>query len=497
MISRDNGLSTLRCRLEKSVGIAIDNIAAHGDTDIFPSPDEAALLFFDREEAAKKVMALHDDFVSKSGVSPPELIRCLVPAGYLTQRLATQIPPLWNAYYLAIVIACAPDIERNRVSSDRVFSYRFISPSLGDQIFDTKIGWARFVDATLHDCAHHSYALVTDIADFYHRVRLKTLSQALEKAGIDDSLRKLLIKILIMFDVDHYGLPVGGPGSRLLAELALARADALLDEKRIPFLRFVDDIRLFAKSERESQRYLLALSSLLWEDGFSLNKNKTRVMRSDDLIEEVSLSRATALSSIEGSVTSAETTALLPHDPYTEMRAQMDLQLSRFALRPDSVSRIMQEFSKSRLNVSLCKNLLASVSHLPSEQAGDVLAALLEIPDSLLLIPVFSRLMETLESNLSRLPQPAVDRICERLLTLAFGDEAIVMFDFHRALCIRLLGRLPIQDVDAFDRDLERLSHNTACKLVRREITTVRWRCGIGSCSTCQRGLPDHSHLQG
>ena len=481
MSSRDNGMSALRRRLEQSIVIAIDNIAAHGDTDIFPPPDEAVLLFCDREEAAKKVMALHDDFVSKDMVSSPDLIRCLVPAGYLGQRLATQIPPLWNAYYLAIIIACAPDIERIRVSSSMVFSYRFMSPNTGDQIFDTKIGWAGFMEATVCACTRYSHALVTDIADFYHRIRIKTVAQAMERANMEVSLRELLVKILVIFDVDRYGLPVGGPGSRLLAELVLARTDGLLYQKRIPFIRFVDDIRLFANSEGDAQRHLLALASLLWEDGFSLHKSKTRMTRSGHLIEEVNLSRATVLSSIEGSETSPETAVLLPHDPYSEMRAQMDLQLSRFALRPDSVSTIMREFAKSRLNVSLCRNLISSVSHLPSEQAGEVLAALLEVSDSLVLIPVFSRLMEGLESNLDRLPPLVIDRIRDRLVVLAFGDEAVAAFDFHRALCIRLIGLLPLKDVHTLTRELEQLEVNTVCGLVRREIAAVRGRRGIPS----------------
>jgi hypothetical protein len=410
--------------------------------------------------------------------------------------MATQIPTLWNAYYLAIVIACAPDIERMRVSRSMVFSYRFISPQMGDQIFDTKIGWAGFMDAAVSACNQYSHAIVTDISDFYHRVRIKTVAQAMERAGIEDSMRELMLKLLVILDVDRYGLPVGGPGSRLLAELVLARTDALLDQKRIPFIRFVDDIRLFAKSEGDAHRFLLTLADLLWEDGFSLQKNKTRVMRSCDLIEEVNFSRATALSSIEGSETNAEITVPLPHDPYTEMRAQMDLHFSQFALRPDSVSRIMQEFSKSRLNLSLCRNLLRSVSHLPSEQAGEVLAALLEVSDGLALIPVFSRLMEGLESNLDRLSPSAIDRIRERLAVLAFGDEALVMFDFHRALCIRLLGQLPIKDTDFLAKELEQVEVNTACSLVRREIAAVRGRCGIPSTLACQSVLGDHLFLQ-
>lgn len=489
MISHENRMSMLRSRLEQSMDVAVNNIAAFGDTDIFPPPDEVIGMFRDRQNVVRRVMALHDDFVSTGAMSPPDLIRCLVPAGYLGQRLATQIPPLWNAYYLGIVIACAPRIEHLRVSSSKVFSYRFVSSNDQSQIFDAEIGWSGFMDATVQLSAQDAYVAITDIAHFYHRIRINTVAQALERAGIENSLRELLIKVLEIFEVDRYGLPVGGPASRLLAELVLARVDALLEQKSIPFVRFVDDIRLFAKSEDGAQRSLLVLANILGEDGFFLQKQKTQVIRSVDLIQEINLSRKTALSPMEGAENNAPGVALLPHDPYSELRAQMNQQLSRFASHPDSVARIMREFSKSRLNVSMARNLLASVSYLPTEQAGDVLVALMEISHGSVMIPVFSRLMEALESNLSRLPASAIDTIQERLRALAFGDEAVVMFDFHRALCIRLLGRLPIGDVDSFVLDLDQLEINTASGLVRREIVAVRGQCGMIRTSARQSSL--------
>ena len=473
-------ISSLRNRIEECIPIAIANILSHGDTDIFPLTEDTVLLFSNLEEAVSKVLEIHDEFMSGSAGEQPEMIRFLVPAGYLGQRLATQISPLWNAYYLAIVIACGSEIELKRVTSDMVFSYRFISPTPDGQIFDSTIGWGQFVDATVDACSKYSYALVTDISDFYHRIRTSAISNLLSQTGIEDSLRDVLIRVLELFEVDRYGLPVGGPASRLLAELVLTQIDDLLLIQKVPFIRFVDDVRIFAKSEVNAHRHLLFLSGILWDEGFSLQKNKTQILRSIDLVEELNYSRAFALKSISGVASSSDSLLLIPQDPYSEMRAQINKQLSEFALHPDAVTTLIREFSKKRLNLSLARNLLASISHLPNEQAADVFFALLELTDTLTMVPVFNRLLEAIEKNINRLSQPSIEKIRDRLEDISFSEAAVVMVDFHRALCIRLLGRLPIRNIQFISQNIEMLELSTQCQLIRREIVSFKKKYFMG-----------------
>lgn len=472
--------SSLRNRIEECIQIAIANILSHGDTDIFPLTEDTVLLFSNTEGAVSKVLEIHDELMSGNYDAQPEVIRFLVPAGYLGQRLATQISPLWNAYYLAIVIACGSEIEFKRVTSDMVFSYRFISPTAEGQIFNPTIGWGQFIDATAGACAKYPYALATDISDFYHRIRISAISKLLSQTGIEDSLRKALIRVLELFEVDRYGLPVGGPASRLLAELVLTRIDESLLVQKVAFIRFVDDIRIFAKSEVDAHRHLFLLSNILCDEGFSLQKSKTQILRSIDLVEELNYSRAFALKSIEGVTANSDALMLIPQDPYSEMRAQINKQLSEFALHPDAVTTLIREFSKKRLNLSLARNLLASISHLPNEQAAEVFFALLDLSDTLTMIPIFNRLLEAIEKNINRLSQPSIEKIRDRLESLAFGQAVVVMFDFHRALCIRLLGRLPIGNVQFISLNIERLELVTQCQLIRREIVSFKKRYLIG-----------------
>lgn len=467
-------LTGLQQPIADAIAAAIENVQVNSDTDIFPPPGDADFLLGDRENAVRRVTAIHQDFEHYSAHTPPNVIRCLVPAGYLGQRLASQIPPLWNAYYLALVIACGPAIERVRNASNQVFSYRFIAPVEGEgKIFDGNIGWGGFLDATRQSAANYAHCVVTDISDFYHRIRILAISNALQQAGVENSLCERLVQVLELLEVDRFGLPVGGPASRLLAELMLVRTDRQLQRLHIPFTRFVDDIRLFAASEIDAHRQLVTLAEILSEDGFFLQKAKTRVYRSCDLIEEMDLARATAFATANGNSSTADTTSLLPHDPYSELRAQMDIHLLKFASRRDAVSTIIFEFTKSRLHLSLAKNLLGVLQHLPNEQLDEVLPALLKLAEKPALTPVFARLMEVTESNLTRLSASTRHEVSARLMSIAFGNEAVAVFDFHRALCIRLLAMMPGEKPPSFAQAMKGLETTCNCALVKREIAAA------------------------
>ena len=107
--------------------IAVKNIATHGDTDIFPFPFEYHLFFDEPDKCVATLQELHNNFEEYISTYPTEMIETLSQVGYTGFRLAAQIEPFWNAYYLACVISLAEDIEFTRLPEDAetVFSYRF------------------------------------------------------------------------------------------------------------------------------------------------------------------------------------------------------------------------------------------------------------------------------------------------------------------------------------------------------------------------------------
>ena len=462
-----------------AVSAAIEDVAEHGDTDIFPSSDEAERLYKDRLALLGKVLELHADFSGRAAACPSDVIRCLVPSGYMGYRLGSQIPPVWNIYYLALVIACGSAIERIRAPTDRVFSYRFSLLDGRGRIFDPDTGWTGFQRAIREACGRFSHVLVTDISDFYHRVRVDAVVDALGRAGVGDALRHRLGVVLRMLEVDRFGLPVGGGASRLLAELSLAATDDRLQRAGSFSLRFVDDIRIFAHSEEEAHQQLLRLADLLWQDGFSLQKSKTRVLQTEDLLEEMDIAQASAFSPLFGSETPTVPVMLPGHDPYGEMRVQMDLHLSNFASRQGAVATIIREFSKNRLDLPVARNLLAAISRMSADDAATVLIWLLDRTDTLSFRPIVSRIMEAVESSLPLLDCSVLHKVMSQLEAIALGDGRVAIPDYHRALATRLIRRSSGSISDACLRRFETLQVDVLSPYLRREVLTLLASAGM------------------
>ena len=132
--------------------------------------------------------------------------------------------------------------------------------------------------------------LVCDIADFYSRIYHHRIENALKWLKTKPEIVKRIIDILQVFSgTVSYGLPVGGPASRLLAELALNSVDKLLRGEGIRFCRFVDDYRIFCASQEDAYQRLIFLSEKLFNEGLSLQKNKTRILTSKEFLDETKL----------------------------------------------------------------------------------------------------------------------------------------------------------------------------------------------------------------
>jgi hypothetical protein len=477
--------------LEAAISRAVDHLAAYGDTDIFQSPLDGLALFRNREVAIASVTAHHHHFDALATLDPPEIIRSLVPSGYHSLRLGSQIPPIWNAYYLSLVIACAPDIERLRAPAQSVFSYRFEPSAEAPRLFDPSVGWGGFMEATREKCLRHTYVLVTDIGDFYHRIRIDPLVFALRRAGVADTLVDRLAQLLRLLDVDRFGLPIGGPASRLLAELALARFDDGVRNAGICCLRFVDDLRVFADDEVQAHKHLQAISELAWNEGLSLQKGKTRVMRSRDLLEELDLASSIAVL-VGPDVAELTTRPLQSHDPYAELRAQVDQGLVQFASKPDAATRVLREFAKVRLNLSLARNLLAALRFMEASELGPLLVKLLEDCERPAMVPVFMRVLEAIDANLDRLSPAIVSGLRDRLLAFLEGDGAVAGIDLHRALTLRLLCRTPPGQEGCVPEAVRARWRAEASSLVMREALAL---CAAWEDRTAHRELADGDYV--
>ena len=113
--------------MKKYFDAALTNILRHGDTDIFPFPIENHVFFDRKSEIISCLEELHASFGDFLSRYSPTHESSLIPISYSGFRWATQLDPIWNAYFLSCVISIAQDIETARIPLENniVFSYRY------------------------------------------------------------------------------------------------------------------------------------------------------------------------------------------------------------------------------------------------------------------------------------------------------------------------------------------------------------------------------------
>lgn len=281
--SVDNETSTPMLKLKpESYRWALRHALHEGDTDVLPRPFEYRALEHDWDAV--------ESFLAKQNVlqwtTRPHR-RILSPKARHAFRVITQLDPLDFLVFTALIREVGRDLEASRVpiESDRVFSYRF-KPLKTGRMFDRSVGYVAFQNrcrAKLEDDAI-THVAVADIADFYPRIYHHRLENALNAATTKTN-HVLAIKNLVKSwnTTETFGIPVGGAGARMLAEVTIANIDQLLLALEIDYVRFNDDFRIFVKSERDGYRALVALADALYTmHGLTLQPQKTTILTREE-----------------------------------------------------------------------------------------------------------------------------------------------------------------------------------------------------------------------
>lgn len=264
---------------------AAREVAKHGDNDTLPFDldvrfcgDKAGALAtiaygFFNELKTGPVKENHE----RIAALPIWSERLVAPSGPAGFRVVTKMHPFWNIYLNGLSIAIAEKLEPQRALT--AYSYRFL-PSGGDQLFDETRSWRAFKDATVdHASAAGPDAVVvqTDISSFYEHIShhyIENCISALDSGQVQiaTQVNALLSRL---FAGRSFGLPVGGQGARILAELFLHQVDMALSSNGVHWHRYVDDYILVAPSTAEAYRALGVLAQCLMDYGLTLNKSKS------------------------------------------------------------------------------------------------------------------------------------------------------------------------------------------------------------------------------
>jgi hypothetical protein len=424
--------------------LALKNIIKYGDTDIFPFPYETRM-FEDMEE--EMLVSLDDTFANfekRRDVAPPLNVSSCSTVGYTGYRWATQIDPYWNAFFLGIVLRLSQKIEEDRLPEDVIYSYRFQPDNTDYSLFKKDVNWRKYQLDSLELCEKNediNYILTCDIADFYPRIYHHRLENALDRLDEHKNYSSKIKKLLQVFSgTNSYGVPVGCPASRILAELALSSIDHILSVHGFIFKRYVDDFYIFCKTKESAHSALTFLSRKFMEnEGLTLQKHKTNIMSKEEFIT-LTKSKVNGIDEDEHSPLKASFMALpIRYDPYSANANERYNEIKNSLKDFDLLGMLSDELQKSRINQPFSRQLVRSFAALDDNKLSSAYNVICESFNDL--YPIFTTIMQVATSNWERFDKPTKEYISDTINQLIKNDSFILKTELNLAYVCKLLSR--------------------------------------------------------
>lgn len=270
----------------KSLEWSLNHINKYNDTYIFPRPFEFDAINDNWKDVKDYLMNLD---IYAEGIRPYRTE--LTAKSQVGFRICTQLDPLDSIVYNAIIYEICKELEccRIKCSDKKVFSFR-LAPQDDGTLYDPDYNWDTFNEQArlLLNREEYKFVIVTDIADFYPSIYLHNiethLRECVKVTGKSTHAETLINMIRAMnANQTHKGLPIGPQFSRPIAEIVLNQVDQILVQNDIEFIRYVDDYRIYCKSEQEAYRTLAFLAQKLYDVlNLKLNEKKTNILKSED-----------------------------------------------------------------------------------------------------------------------------------------------------------------------------------------------------------------------
>lgn len=141
--------------------------------------------------------------------------------------------------------------------------------------------------ATEYLNAGNTYIVEIDLEKFFDRVNhdklMNRLSRKIEDKGVLRLIRRYLTCGVMENGVktrNAEGTPQGGPLSPILSNIVLDELDKELEKRGHKFVRYADDISIFARSQRAAERILESITKWLEESlKLKVNREKSGIRR--------------------------------------------------------------------------------------------------------------------------------------------------------------------------------------------------------------------------
>ncbi len=467
-------------KISKAIEASLRNIATHGDTDIFPFPFETHV-FYDCLDLCKSLLSeIHKDFDKFISLHPPSTIVTLTQVGYTGFRWVTQIEPFWNAYYLSLVISIADQIEKKRIleSDKTVFSYRFAWNEDKAKLFNEST-WRDYRKYSVELSRKFKFVILTDIADFYTRIYHHRIENELHRLPSPSEAPRRLMQLLSNFSNNvSYGLPIGGPASRILSELALNSVDEHLFRRRIKFCRYADDYCIFCDSKPDAYNILVLLSEKLFNEGLVLQKTKTRILSVKEFHKTTGF--LDPKSERNGLEKPSEEQKLLNisirFDPYSATAIEDYERLKLAINKVDIVGILGREVGKTVIDSTVTKQAINAIKALDSFAQDGAIRIILDPVNINVLSPVFITVMRAIKGIYNDLEDNSKDFVDSALVELYESNTHLLSVELNLSYYIQALS---MRHTGIKEEILVGIFDQKTSPLIRRLIILVmaNWKC--------------------
>lgn len=244
-------------------------------SDFFPQPFEFQAI----RHSWDKVRPVLEG-VELLSYTPRPAIQLIAPKQRSLVRPAHLLDPIDTILYTGLIFRIAPIVESKRAEyqQDRVFTRHFDNQAVGSR--ETfKSDWDGFRGKAEKLSSQYQFVATADIVDFFPRVYLHRLKNALEDITGDTYVTRAIMRLVEGWSHGtSYGIPTGPHASNYLAEVLLIEVDQYLMSYGIDFMRWVDDYVIFGNSEADCLAGVFRLGARLHQtQGLSLNSAKTRI----------------------------------------------------------------------------------------------------------------------------------------------------------------------------------------------------------------------------
>lgn len=267
---------------EESLDFALRHVSHYYDTDFFPRTEEFVALAYSWPDVKKFILESElDGILTASPIVEPW------PKSKSGYRVVHRPEPLDTLVYTALVQTVAPYIEKKRATPEVACSYRIAVNGHG--FFRNGSGFHVYRQRNESLAENYPYVLTADISDFYNKIYLHRLQNAIQSVtdsppGISKRIEYLLTSLN---STASQGIPIGPAASIIMAEAVLIDADEFFYDRGFEHVRYVDDFQIFGDSREKLEILLQDFCVYLHENQrLSLSTSKTKLRNSKDFLDD-------------------------------------------------------------------------------------------------------------------------------------------------------------------------------------------------------------------